>query len=624
MNIRGEPDLQAYRIHVQPNVGIPRAVNVNVNDVPINHDQPEDSLLEGIAGHIRATIGNRLFNTLGVNFERSLQHVTGMLQMFNEAGGGRRVIRQNTYLRNVTGALLEEMLETANRPTSGNGGLGIFNVLFNYLINPDSIRIGGATDTPSKFKGCHPKTLSTVKAIYHGLEIRPNCAAFALKFLKFYEDNPDTTRRQTVMRRKSFLSDLAIDAYIDQGLLNWDTEISIERIRDYLRLIPDHRIVVLVPSIDDHSNFTYDGPDYVYRGKEKIFYLVFDSTNKHFCAVKSPLEMFRGTTGKNTHSYLWCHGCSLLHLPSRACNCENSTRVRIEKRKKPCEGCGADMYKDAKHQCDYTSCRFCSSVYKDGDDSHRCPTWSNKDDRNYPPFVGEEGADPKKAYALWVYDLESMFRYKEGCYTKEFLTDDNGKFIHGINGAEFLEVTVSEHTPNFVCWKNVFTGEKKVSWNVSDFVDDMIGSNGGRNICLAHNGSGYDTRLIFDEIVKNFARYPSLVLNPITRGSKILQLSVELGKERVLRFQDTMLHLPGSLSSLASAILKGRTDIVAKKGWFPYLFNREEYYDYNGSIPDRKFFDLAFTIRSEDDLIRFNEYYESWLGRTDWYVPIEC
>src|SRR5580765_1500882 len=264
MNIRGEPDLQAFRIHIEPNTGVPRAVTVNANDIPRNRDESVDVLLERIAAHIRTSVGDRLFNSLGSSFAQTLQHVTGMVQMANLTHGGKRAIRQNVRLRNVTGSLLGEMLDSANNPLY-NQDLDIYHVMFNFLINPYSIYVGGSTDVPSKFKGCHPKTLSTMKATYLGSDIRPNCAVFALKYLKFFEDNPDRTRRQTAMRRKSFWSDLAIDAHIDQGLLGWDAYVSIERVREYLRFIPDHRIVVLVPSVDNHSTFDYKGDDYIYR-----------------------------------------------------------------------------------------------------------------------------------------------------------------------------------------------------------------------------------------------------------------------------------------------------------------------------------------------------------------------
>jgi len=346
--------------------------------------------------------------------------------------------------------------------------------------------------------------------------------------------------------------------------------------------------------------------------------LVYDASNKHFSAVQSPIQMFRDTPGKNSRSYLWCYGCSFLHLPTTVCHCENPAPV-CEKRKRPCEHCGADIYKNANHQCDFTNCNFCHTVYKNGDLSHRCPVYSDKDSTSYPPFIGEDGADSKKSYNLIVYDLESSLRYKEGCYTKEFLVDDDGKFVQGIDGPEYLEVTASQHVATFVCWENVFTGEVKTSENVGDFVNEMVGSNGGRNICLAHNGSGYDTRLMFDEITNSLVtKYPDLNINPVMRGSKILQLSVRLGKERIVKFQDTMLHLPGSLAKISSEYLKGRMDISTKKGFFPHLFNRDTNREYVGVIPDRKYFDLAFTMKDDDDLIRFNEWYETWNGRTDW------
>lgn len=57
---------------------------------------------------------------------------------------------------------------------------------------------------------------------------------------------------------------------------------------------------------------------------------------------------------------------------------------------------------------------------------------------------------------------------------------------------------------------------------------------------------------------------------------------------------------------------------MMEKGFFPHLFNTLENYDYVGALPDRKYFDLAFSLKDEKDFKEFNEWYDSWEGRIDW------
>ena len=115
---------------------------------------------------------------------------------------------------------------------------------------------------------------------------------------------------------------------------------------------------------------------------------------------------------------------------------------------------------------------------------------------------------------------------------------------------------------------------------------------------VAHNGSGYDTRLLFDEACK---LGHAAKLEPILRGSKFIQLKI--GKTV---FLDSLLHVKGSLSKLNKDF--GETKI--EKGYFPYLFNTPANEDYHGVIPDVSFFDLSFTMTDEAALSDFMEWHK--------------
>jgi len=82
-------------------------------------------------------------------------------------------------------------------------------------------------------------------------------------------------------------------------------------------------------------------------------------------------------------------------------------------------------------------------------------------------------------------------------------------------------------------------------------------------------------------------------------------------------FRDSLLHLPGSISSLARDCLQG-SGIDLEKGEFPHFFNRVEYKNYVGPLPDDSFYDLKFTMKTEQDWEKHRRFRQKWEGRNDW------
>jgi hypothetical protein len=64
-----------------------------------------------------------------------------------------------------------------------------------------------------------------------------------------------------------------------------------------------------------------------------------------------------------------------------------------------------------------------------------------------------------------------------------------------------------------------------------------------------------------------------------------------------------MLHLPGSLANLCRGFFPD--DTTARKGHFPHLFNTPANMEYTGPIPDLKYFDLAFMVKDDKQLVEF-------------------
>jgi hypothetical protein len=536
--------------------------------------------------------------------------------MVNVFQHGKIGVDRHVPLRGITYERLSSLLDRANF-TQSNANLTVYDVQFTYWIFQPSTVAGGSNGPPSKFKGCYPITLAGHSCIYQGEEVKVNCAAFALEVLLFFENNPSAGSARSFHRPKNFWKTKIYDAYVKQLELGWGEMVTPEEIMNYLPLIPDHRIVIIYPDTVSNSRDDMKGPEYVERGKQKILYLVIDRGNSHYSAIKSPRELYR-----NQYDLpwgLWCYSCSTFHASNNGCKCGIVSKPK--KRKLPCEHCKKNTYGN-KHHCDFTKCQLCWKIYKNGSRGHRCPVWSNRDASTFLPFIGQPGANPKKSYNLIAWDLESSIVLSEKQMTMGFVEDENFRFIEGVNGPVYYEARLAEHVPNLIVAKNVWTGEQKKYPTVKDFIVDMVKTNKGRNVCYAHNSSGYDSRFVFNTVVKEFGSDVSI--HPLMRGSKFLQLTVGIGGERNTIFRDTMLHLQGSLAKLGKDFFKGRTDIVIKKGYFPHLANKEEMYNYVGPIPDKKYFDLLFTLKDEGELEKFNEWYATWLGRVDWYVPIEC
>jgi hypothetical protein len=128
--------------------------------------------------------------------------------------------------------------------------------------------------------------------------------------------------------------------------------------------------------------------------------------------------------------------------------------------------------------------------------------------------------------------------------------------------------------------KVCFTGEEKRFLKLEDFINWIFSFNDGHVYAYAHNGSGYDTRMIFTELRKRFHdRIPKVIM----AGNKIMRMTV--GN---VVFGDTLKHLPGRLKDLADSF-----KCKVKKGMFPYLFNNTANIGYKGPFPGLEWFDAS-------------------------------
>jgi len=95
-------------------------------------------------------------------------------------------------------------------------------------------------------------------------------------------------------------------------------------------------------------------------------------------------------------------------------------------------------------------------------------------------------------------------------------------------------------------------------------------------LIVAHNAKSFDAIFVLQEMIKRKLK-PELTL----QGAKILCMQIKTWK-----FIDSLMFLPMPLSAMPKSF--GLTEL--KKGYWPYLANKPEYYRYVGAILDRDFY----------------------------------
>ena len=437
-----------------------------------------------------------------------------------------------------------------------------------------------------------------------------------------YFDNPHV---------RSFTKELIGQVFPEKNMLELvfsDFSLLVEHFKTF-------RICILRDCTLSNLYTTYTGDEYVFNEdsfKDKTIYIFHDSKFNHYVYCSSPLELYKSIKGNNR--YKWCHRCVSISKWNKITTCMCGTIVNSSALKPIprviCEYCGLSHSKYAKHKCHHLECRFCRKFFKaedNGANPHRCPIIVSpkqfkqkfigqelhEEEEEVDHIIDDEAVEEKEEekYNLYSFDLESCI-YATEDETIQYETEDDGVFRKDEHGnIKTYVIEKSEQVPNFVAWKNIFTGEKFMSHDLNFFIDFILTSNGGRNMMIAHNASGYDTRLLFELIIKSVGK--NVKIEPILRGGKFMRLKVG-----ATIFQDSMLHLRGRLSDLAKGF-----KLNMKKGYFPHLFNKKENYEYIGRLPDKKYFDMTFIVRNKEEFDEFNKWHDEYEGEWNFNKELE-
>lgn len=520
--------------------------------------------------------------------------VTGILQMTN-IDDSRHAHTEDLNLVDMNSRVIADIFHRASGAGS-NPHLSIYSVEFSYWINPLSYQTGRGEATILRTIGLYKPTLKTPQ-----VEGMPtvNCAAASLAFLLgkegFYGESFCDHVSQP--RKKKQWCRIALDI---MEMCRWEESISIAQLKDFVQVFKEYRVVVVNTITRSSSSRDFKGPDYMPNGEAKILYLFYQPQDNHFTAISSIKEFIKHRKGRD---FKWCFQCSTY----TATNCDCGTIQYRPVRQKNCQHCGLDYSSKIKHKCFVSKCRGCQLEFKNKDNTflyHRCPIFMNLS-KPPLPFKGETDEVHEKQYALWAYDIESALVFEDQDIPS-YQTDENGLFYPD---HRFIDIKRSTQVPNLVVWMNVFTKETHHSYSLDEFIQFMLLDNDGRNIAIAHNAKGYDARLVFESI-KNFQ--DTIDVAPLMRGTQMIRI-----KAGNTIFQDSLLHLSGSLSSLADDFLKG-SGIDLEKGEFPHFFNREEFRNYVGPLPGDEYYDLKFAMKDDKALAKHQRFRAKWEGRTDW------
>lgn len=498
-----------------------------------------------------------------------------------------------TRLSDITAGLVEELFQDL---LQSDDNLDIATVEFQLVLFRDTWIGGRGRKTDTVFKGIA-------------------CAAVALVLAT--EKIPITGLREKATRYKTVNCPTArMHAVKLQQDLGWQEFVAIPEIADFVKLFPKFRVTVLTPMENSFAHHTFTGQEFVFEVKSPyMLYLALDVKKKHYTFEKHPKAYFARV--RNNTNATFCEKCIKVTRYGGKHDC-GGEEVVVGKATKPktkwCEGCAKHVSQGHRHAV--VNCANCKGFYdiSTKDHCHRCVLMSHeKEDLGF--YSG--GPSVKGKPALWIYDIESGIEHKEVAQhvIQKFAEDEDGYykvFEHETSNKAGV------HYANLLCAKNPFTNEK-VSWEGKDCIDEFVtylaNYNEGDCIALAHNGSGYDTRLVFEYLALN---RPDIRMNQVCNGTRILQLVVNPGKVdgRKLIFRDTLLHLASSLRGLTAAFNDGSVEMA--KGYYPHLFNTEENVDYVGPIPGKEFFDITFSCRSDKDRDDFLAWYEKNKGVKNW------
>lgn len=468
--------------------------------LPANEMPQEERMLILIANELRTMVARQVQQEFGWPMNTILDTVEGYLQMQNTEDD-RHAHTEDLRLRDLN---VETLLEIFERvlASGSNPDLSIYQVKWQYWINSASLNVGRGRLAPGCKIGTHSLTNKNLSIEINGVQQKLGCAVVALFCFLVLKTNVYGNTLKNNLGRKNREKQMCSKIWDLQNELGWSEQVSISQLQDFLKIYTNYRIVVVDLSQKCSDHWEYIGDDWEYDSDfERTCFLYWCPKELHYYYLTGVVNFVQAMKP----GYRFCRECLCIYKtinPSCKCVDEEGEKWRRNLNTKTCETCMKECKDITKHKCYHATCVSCKLFVKNDDDtllSHRCVIMDLKQKPKIFKYSDDGWCDKKNGSKnLIVYDLESALVLKEHergqCRDHHYETDENDMFYYDGETLKFYTVDRYNQEPNLVVWKNVFHGDVKVSKNIDDFVMEMLYTDNGNNVAIAHNAAGYDSR----------------------------------------------------------------------------------------------------------------------------------
>ena len=186
--------------------------------------------------------------------------------------------------------------------------------------------------------------------------------------------------------------------------------------------------------------------------------------------------------------------------------------------------------------------------------------------------------------APYELPVENVFTYEPYPFLPRFMNTTEYEYIQEVNYCEAQYVDGSVFTFRTI--------EQVMEWlNEPEHKGSIV---------IAHCGGGFDFQLLLRQFLTNTQLRMKKVKYPLLRGNKIITAEIQ-----------NDITLLDSYAFVAHALAKFPKIFSIeeeKKGYFPHLFNRTEFYNYKGSIPSWEWYDPdTFSVEKRKEFFKWYE-----------------
>lgn len=257
-------------------------------------------------------------------------------------------------------------------------------------------------------------------------------------------------------------------------------------------------------------------------------------------------------------------------------NSVNPDRNTVCQQLQICPNCFyfVDYRRIKEHNCTDRYCTVCRKIVEE---SHLC-------------YMQKYTKEAPKKYAIIFYDFETTAEVKYLDRDDEFEHRPNlcvaSQICHRCHLNESDEPDCINCTPR----TRVFEGLDCVKQFIG-FVDNYRKFCANHVTCIAHNARGFDMNFIITELLE---RDRSLKI--ILGGRKFLYCLYN----GCVRFIDSFSFIPSKLEDFIRCF--DLNPDFSKYKFFPYRFNTQDNYNYEGTVPDERFYGIEnFTEKKKEE-----------------------